>query len=285
MNLPILTLGDIIAFSSPPGLFFGRIANFVNGELWGRQTSSFWGIAFSKGGGQFCPDNQSSICLRHPSQLYEATLEGLLLMAIFFILVYGFKALKKPGLIFATFLIGYGLIRFFIEFVREADSFFVNETNPHGHVIQITLVCFGLGVLFQKYPMIQFYLKWICFFYLLFLGWKILGSLSDNEKKTGRPLRFYEAALFQFINPKAWVVAITAATAFFPNEENFIVATSFVAITAPFVCFPSICIWAAFGASIKSIIKNICVNCIAKHSIISLYEEVSINISTHPIIR
>ena len=137
-NLPILTLGDIIAFSSPPGLFFGRIANFVNGELWGRQTSSFWGIAFTKGGGQFCPDNQSSICLRHPSQLYEATLEGLLLMAIFFILVYGFKALKKPGLIFATFLIGYGFIRFFIEFVREADSFFVNETNPHGHVIQVT---------------------------------------------------------------------------------------------------------------------------------------------------
>ena len=127
---------------------------------------------------------------------------------------------------------------------------------PFGHVIQITLVCFGLGALFQKYPIIQFYLKWICFFYLLFLGWKILGSLSNDEKKTGRPLRFYEAALFQFINPKAWIVAITAATAFFPNEENFILATSFVAITAPFVCFPSICIWAAFGASIKSIIKN-----------------------------
>ena len=127
---------------------------------------------------------------------------------------------------------------------------------PFGHVIQITLVCFGLGALFQKYPVIQFYLKWVCFFYLLFLGWKILGSLSNSEKKTGRPLMFYEAALFQFINPKAWVVAITAATAFFPNEENFILATSFVAITAPFVCFPSICIWAVFGASIKTIIKN-----------------------------
>jgi threonine/homoserine/homoserine lactone efflux protein len=127
---------------------------------------------------------------------------------------------------------------------------------PFGHVIQITLVCFGLGVLFQKYPIIQFYLKWVCFFYLLFLGWKILGSLTNSEKETGRPLRFYEAALFQFINPKAWIVAITAATGFFPSEENFIVATSFVAITAPFVCFPSICIWAVFGASIKTIIKN-----------------------------
>ena len=127
---------------------------------------------------------------------------------------------------------------------------------PFGHIIQITLVCFGLGTLFQKYPSIQFYLKWLCFFYLLYLGWKILGSLSDSNKESGRPLRFYEAALFQFINPKAWVVALTAATAFFPSEENFVIATIFVAGTAPFVCFPSICIWALFGSSIKLIIKN-----------------------------
>jgi threonine/homoserine/homoserine lactone efflux protein len=127
---------------------------------------------------------------------------------------------------------------------------------PFGHIIQITLVCFGLGALFQKNPSIQFYLKWICFFYLLFLGWKILGSLSNTEKETGRPLKFYEAALFQFINPKAWVVALTAATAFFPTGENFIIATLFVAGTAPFVCFPSIIIWVVFGSSIKLIIKN-----------------------------
>ena len=127
---------------------------------------------------------------------------------------------------------------------------------PFGHIIQITLVCFGLGILFQKYPLIQFYLKWLCFFYLIYLGWKILGSLSNSEKEKGRPLKFYEAALFQFINPKAWVVALTAATAFFPSEENFIVATTFVAGTAPFICFPSICIWVLFGSSIKLIIKN-----------------------------
>ena len=127
---------------------------------------------------------------------------------------------------------------------------------PFGHIIQITLVCFGLGALFQKYPDIQFYLKWICFFYLIYLGWKIFGSLSNKDKESGRPLKFYEAALFQFINPKAWVVALTASTAFFPNEESFLVATAFVAITAPFVCFPSICLWAVFGSSIKSIINN-----------------------------
>ena len=127
---------------------------------------------------------------------------------------------------------------------------------PFGHVIQIVLVCIGLGSIFQKYPEIQFYLKWLCFLYLLYLGWKILGSFSNNEKETGRPLKFYEAALFQFINPKAWVVALTAATAFFPNQENFAIATLFVAGTAPFVCIPAICIWAIFGSSIKLIIKN-----------------------------
>ena len=127
---------------------------------------------------------------------------------------------------------------------------------PFGHVIQITLVCLGLGTLFQKYPFVQFYLKWICFFYLIFLGWKIIGSFSNNPNESGRPLKIYEAALFQFINPKAWVVALTAATAFFPQEENFFVATSFVVLTAPFVCFPSICMWAIFGSSIRSFIKN-----------------------------
>ena len=127
---------------------------------------------------------------------------------------------------------------------------------PFGHVIQITLVCFGLGNLFQKYPLVQNYLKWLCFFYLLYLGWKIIGSFSEHKKESGRPLKLYEAALFQFMNPKAWVVALTASTAFFPVNENFYFATTFVALTAPFICFPSICLWALFGSSIKILIKN-----------------------------
>ena len=127
---------------------------------------------------------------------------------------------------------------------------------PFGHVIQITLVCFGLGNLFQKYPLVQNYLKWLCFFYLLYLGWKIIGSFSEHKKESGRPLKLYEAAIFQFMNPKAWVVALTASTAFFPVNENFYLATTFVALTAPFICFPSICLWALFGSSIKILIKN-----------------------------
>ena len=138
---------------------------------------------------------------------------------------------------------------------------------PFGHTIQITLVCFGLGSLFQKYPSIQFYLKWLCFFYLLYLGWKILGSFSNTEKATGRPLKLYEAALFQFINPKAWVVALTASTAFFPNQESFFIATTFVALTAPIVCFPSICLWALFGSSIKMLIKKTKIKKIVEYSL------------------
>ena len=127
---------------------------------------------------------------------------------------------------------------------------------PTGHIIQISLVCLGLGNLFIQFPELQFYLKIMCFFYLLYLSWTILGSLSLTKKKTGRPLRLYEAALFQFINPKAWTIAITVASGFFPTEENFLIAIMFITITAAVVCFPSICIWAIFGNSLRAFIKN-----------------------------
>ena len=97
----------------------------------------------------------------------------------------------------------------------SVNKFGFKRTLPHmfgipfGHVIQITLVCFGLGNLFLKFPELQFYMKILCFFYLIYLSWTILGSFSLVKKETGRPLRLYEAAAFQFINPKAWTIAIT----------------------------------------------------------------------------
>ena len=99
---------------------------------------------------------------------------------------------------------------------------------PSGHIIQISLVCLGLGSLFLQFPNIQFYLKILCFFYLIYLSWTILGSLSLTKKESGRPLKLYEAALFQFINPKAWTIALTVVSAFFPTEENFYIATFFL---------------------------------------------------------
>ena len=127
---------------------------------------------------------------------------------------------------------------------------------PLGHIFQIGLTCFGLANLFLLYPVIQFYMKILCFLYLLYLGWKMLGSFSMIQKETGRPLRFYEASLFQFVNPKAWSIAITVASGFFPTEENIIIGVLFVAITAAVICFPTISLWALFGSALRKFINN-----------------------------
>ena len=100
---------DLLAICSTPGLFFGRIANFINGELYGRETSHFFGMIFPNGGS----------VVRHPSQLYEAATEGLLLCIILLIIVFKFY---KEGRVFSTFVIGYGIIRFLIEFTRQPDE-------------------------------------------------------------------------------------------------------------------------------------------------------------------
>ena len=127
---------------------------------------------------------------------------------------------------------------------------------PLGHIFQIGLTCFGLANLFLIYPQIQFYMKILCFLYLLYLAWKMIGSFDMVKKEIGRPLRFYEASLFQFINPKAWSIAITVASGFFPTEENIFIGILFVTITAAVICFPSICVWALFGSSLKKYISN-----------------------------
>jgi len=127
---------------------------------------------------------------------------------------------------------------------------------PLGHIFQISLVCFGLVNLFLIYPQIQFYMKILCFLYLLYLSWKMIGSFSLIEKETGRPLKFYEASFFQFINPKAWSIAIAVASGFFPTEENIFIGVAFVTITAATICFPSICLWALFGSGLRIFINN-----------------------------
>ena len=127
---------------------------------------------------------------------------------------------------------------------------------PLGHIFQIGLTGLGLGKIFLIYPQIQFYMKILCFLYLLYLAWKMIGSFDMVKKEIGRPLRFYEASLFQFINPKAWSIAITVASGFFPTEENIFIGILFVTITAAVICFPSICVWALFGSSLKKYISN-----------------------------
>jgi phosphatidylglycerol:prolipoprotein diacylglycerol transferase len=129
-SLPLLSAADLIALASPPGLFFGRLANFINAELWGRPTSLPWGIIFPGDLAQDC-DGVIGICARHPSQLYEAILEGLLL----FIILYFFAckgAFKRIGLLTGVFGLLYGFSRFIIEYIRVPDPQFFSDLNPHG---------------------------------------------------------------------------------------------------------------------------------------------------------
>ena len=136
------------------------------------------------------------------------------------------------------------------------------RTVPHlvgislGHIFQIGLTCFGLANLFLIYPQIQFYMKVLCFLYLLYLGWKMIGSFSSIQKKTGRPLRFYEASLFQFINPKAWSIAVAVASGFFPTDENIFIGVAFVTITAAIINLPTCSLWALFGSGLRKFINN-----------------------------
>jgi len=111
-KLSFLRFCDYIACVVPFGLFFGRLANFVNGELWGRATTVPWAIVF--------PDS-GTMDPRHPSQLYEAGLEGLLMMAILAFFFWRTDARYKPGFLFGMSAIIYGLSRFAVEFVREPD--------------------------------------------------------------------------------------------------------------------------------------------------------------------
>ena len=136
------------------------------------------------------------------------------------------------------------------------------KTVPHmsgitiGHVLQTVLVCIGLGKIFQLLPEIQNILKIICVIYLLYLGYKIIGSFSKIKEDNSRPLKFYEAALFQLINPKAWTISTMVASGFLPKDEKLITAILFISITALIICPISISVWAVFGSGIRNLVKS-----------------------------
>ncbi len=128
-----LRLADALAVATPLGLFLGRIANFINAELWGRPTTLPWGVVFPGEAAQTCPGVVGP-CARHPSQLYEAGMEGILLgLALLWLVRRG--GLRRPGMAMGLFLAGYGLARFVVEFFRQADAQFVAAGNPWGHVV------------------------------------------------------------------------------------------------------------------------------------------------------
>ncbi len=136
------------------------------------------------------------------------------------------------------------------------------KTVPHmsgitiGHITQLILVCLGLGKIFQIFPEIQNILKIVCAIYLLYLGYKIIGSFSKIKDDDSKPLTFFDAALFQIVNPKAWTISSMAASGFLPKEGNLIISIIFIATVALIVCPISISPWAAFGSAIRRFVKN-----------------------------
>ena len=136
------------------------------------------------------------------------------------------------------------------------------QTIPHmtgitiGHVTQLILVCLGLGKIFQIFPQLQNILKIICALYLLYLGYRIIGSFSKIKEDGSRPLKFYEAALFQIVNPKAWTISSMAASGFLSQGESLTLSIFYIGIVALIICPLSISPWAAFGSGIKNMVNN-----------------------------
>ena len=116
------------------------------------------------------------------------------------------------------------------------------KTIPHmsgitiGHVLQLILVCLGLGKIFLIFPQLQNILKIICALYLVYLGYKIIGSFSKIKEDDSRPLKLYEAALFQIVNPKAWTISSMAASGFLPKDGNLVFSIFFNKSIARFSC-------------------------------------------------
>ena len=148
-EIKLLAFADIIAAAVPIGLFFGRIANFINGELWGRQTTVPWAMIFPSD-----PEHQP----RHPSQLYEASLEGIVLFLILWTLQYR-GARQRPGVLTGVFLMGYGLARITVEFFRQPDpqlGYLLGNASlglTMGQLLSVPLVLIGLWLALRAKPL------------------------------------------------------------------------------------------------------------------------------------
>ncbi len=139
-HIAFFELMDVLACVVPIGLFCGRVANFINGELYGRATDAPWGMVFPHGGD----------LPRHPSQLYEASMEGVLLFILLFVLLKFTSARDRRGLLTGIFLIGYSCSRIIAEFFREPDDFlgFLWGGATMGQLLSLPMLACGLYLAF-----------------------------------------------------------------------------------------------------------------------------------------
>jgi phosphatidylglycerol:prolipoprotein diacylglycerol transferase len=142
-KVPIFMLADLVALVTPIGLFFGRIANFINGELWGRPSDVAWAMIFPRGGPM----------PRHPSQLYQAFFEGVLLFSLLFAVWRLTDGRRRPGLLTGVFCVGYGVARIVGEIFREPDAFLGFLWGPltMGMLLSVPVLAFGAWLIVRAY--------------------------------------------------------------------------------------------------------------------------------------
>ncbi|WP_370931281.1 prolipoprotein diacylglyceryl transferase [Bartonella sp. DGB1] len=149
-KINLIALFDLVAVSAPVGIGLVRICNFINSELWGKVTNVPWGVKFPNGGINMYGDLLS----RHPSQLYEALLEGLFLFLLLLTMVFLFHSLKRTGLTSGIFAVGYSISRIFVEFFREPDAqlgYLYNHWLTMGMILSFPMLFAGIYLIIRSY--------------------------------------------------------------------------------------------------------------------------------------
>lgn len=149
-----------------------------------------------------------------------------------------------------------------VMLTASGASFGFRRTLPHvlgiatGFVIQLLAVCAGLSVIFSRWPVLQSALGWVGAAYLLYLGWQMLGASDPKSHHGHRPVTFLEGATFQFLNPKAWVMTVTATTLFLPQEFAPMLRGGYMAGIMEGVGLPCMMVWALFGSSLRGVLES-----------------------------
>lgn len=149
-----------------------------------------------------------------------------------------------------------------VMLTASGANFGLRRTLPHmlgicgGFALQLLAVCAGLGAIFSRWPQLQDGLRWVGAAYLVYLGWRLLRPAETEARHAPRPLTFLEAAAFQFLNPKAWVMNLTAATLFLPHELAPLTATVYMLGVGVLVPAPCVLVWALFGTSLRALLAR-----------------------------
>lgn len=149
-----------------------------------------------------------------------------------------------------------------VMLTASGANFGLRRTLPHmlgicsGFALQMLAVCAGLGAIFSRWPHLQDGLRWLGAAYLVYLGWRLLRPAGSEAGEVPRPLTLVEAAAFQFLNPKAWVMTLTAATLFLPRELAPAAAAGYMLLWGVLVPAPCVLVWALFGTSLRAVLAR-----------------------------